>query len=401
MSCPSTISKRARPSISAAFFIQGMLLAAILTELPAIRADMGAGDGLLALLIGVISLLAAGGSIVAEKFAEKKDSATVLMLGIATEAVGALLITLNQGMVTFVLATIIYGLGLGGVDAAGNMQAAALQNRVGKVILSSFFAAWSAGAIVGAVAVSLGEGLSMGYRVNIAVVAVAVAIIGLVASPNFLRYGHEKAIDHNPVHALIPWRPVVALGIAMALFYVVDFGLSNWSTLFLHDILLADVSTAALGVAAYQIAGLVSRLTADFWTRRFGAVRVMRVAAVVAMAGMLATITAQNVPGALVGLAIVGLGASVTAPLCFSSAAALSQKNLDAVIARLNLFNYAGTVVGGVVIGTLLAATNARVALIIPLISCVLLIFSAPWFGKRVASTHEMRHEMRTSTDKG
>lgn len=379
-------SRRARPAISAAFFVQGMLLAAILTELPSIRADLGAGDGILALLIGVISLLAAGGSVIAEKLAEKKDSATVLILGIALLVVGGIGITLNQGMVTFVLATAIYGLGLGHVDADGNMQAAALQNRVGKVILSSFFAAWSAGAIVGAVAISIGEALSMGYRANIAAVAILVAIIGALISTSFLRYGHEKAIDLNPVHALISWRPVVALGMAMALFYAVDFGLSNWSTLFLHDILLADVSTAALGVAAYQVAGLVTRLTADFWTRRFGAVTVMRCASIVAVVGMVITVTAQNVPLALVGLAIVGLGASVTAPLCFSAAAQLSPQNLDAVIARLNLFNYAGTVVGGVVIGALLAVTDARIALIIPLIACVLLIFSAPWFGARVAS---------------
>lgn len=43
---------------------------------------------------------------------------------------------------------------------------------------------------------------------------------------------------------------MMLIGLAMALFYAIDFGLSNWSSLLLHDELGADTSTAAMGVAA-------------------------------------------------------------------------------------------------------------------------------------------------------
>ena len=103
----------------------------------------------------------------------------------------------------------------------------------------------------------------------------------------------------------------------------------------------------------------------------------------IATAGMLLTITAQSIPVALTGLGITGLGASVIAPLCFSAAAELStERSLDVIIARLNLFNYAGTILGGVVIGSVLALTDARIALGIPLLACIgLMVLSGSFRG--------------------
>lgn len=376
---------RSRVAVATVFLLQGMLLAAILTELPAIRAKLDASDGLLAVIIGVVSVLSALGSVAAEKLAERKDSASALVAGLIVLVLGGLLVAVSPNTVTFIAAVAVYGIGVGMVDAAVNMQAAAVQRRVGTVILSSFFASWSGGAILGAVAVSIGEGLGASYQVTVAVVALIVAVTGALASRAFLRYGHQPHIDMDPIPVLLPWRPVVALGVAMALFYAVDFGLSNWSPIFLHDALLASPSTAALGVAAYQVAGFFSRMTADFWTRKFGAVRVVLTGGLIATGGMLLTITSQSIPVALAGLGITGLGASVIAPLCFSAAAQLSsERSLDVIIARLNLFNYAGTIVGGVVIGSVLALTDPRIALVIPLAACIGLMTLARRFGAGV-----------------
>ena len=374
---------RSRIAVAAVFLLQGMLLAAILTELPAIRAELHATDGLLAVIIGVVSVLSALGSVAAEKLAEFKDFSTALITGLGVLVCGGLAVAISPNIATFIAAVALYGIGVGMVDAAVNMQAATVQRRVGTVILSSFFASWSAGAILGAVAVSIGEGMGASYKVTIAVVALVVALVGTLASRYFLRCGHQPHLDLDPIPVLLPWRPVVALGLAMALFYAVDFGLSNWSLIFLHDALLASTSTAALGVAAYQVAGFFSRVTADFWTRRFGAVRVVLAGGLIATAGMLLTITAQSIPVALTGLGITGLGASVIAPLCFSAATELStERSLDVIIARLNLFNYAGTILGGVVIGSVMALTDARIALGIPLLACIgLMVLSGSFRG--------------------
>lgn len=379
-----TSTSSSRRAVTLAFALQGMLLAAILSDLPAIRADLGATDGLLAIMIGLVSVLAAVGSVLAEKIAQKTHSAQALGLGLTILVAGGSAIAANTGMTFFLAAVALYGIGVGVVDAAGNMQAAALQQRYGKVILGGFFAAWSAGAIVGAVLASAGEALALGYRWTLVGAVGFVLAIGLVIYPRFLKDGSLPASAPHLDEKILPWRPIMLIGLAMALFFAIDFGLSNWSALLLHDELGADTSTAAMGVAAYQIAGLLTRLTVDAWTRRYGAVRVVAVGGGIAVLGLLLTILAPSVPLALLGLAVVGLGAPVVAPLCFSVAANLAQgQALDATIARLNLFNYAGTIVGGVVIGTALALSNARISFVIPLLAAVGLVLLAPAFATR------------------
>lgn len=390
--------RHSRVAVSVAFGLHGMMLAAVLSSLPAIRADLGATDALLAMIIGIVSALAAVGSVIAEKVAAYRGSASALTLGIGLQVLGGLLIVSNWGLVSFLFAVAVYGLGIGGVDAGGNMQAVALQRRAGKVILASFFAAWSGGAIVGALIVSAGEALlsSSGgaasavgitsYRATITAVILILLVAGMLASRWFLRGFHEPLADVDAManSAESPWRPVVFLGIAMALFYAVDFGLSNWSPLLLHDALLASTSTAALGVAVYQIAGFITRIFADRLVRRFGAVVVLRVMAAIATIGMVLAILAQSVPMALVGLALVGFGVSVTAPMCFSTLALSAHgSRLDVMVARLNLFNYGGTIVGGVVIGSVLAATSVRISFVIPLAACAALVLMASVFGRR------------------
>lgn len=387
MSGSSTSS--ARRGITIAFAVQGMLLATILSDLPAIRADLHATDGLLALMIGVVSFLAAAGSVLAEKIAEKVNSARALSLGLLVLVLGGIAIAANTNMPVFLAAVAFYGIGVGMVDAAGNMQAASLQQRYGKVILGGFFAAWSAGAILGAVLASTGEALALGYRWTLVGAVAIVAVAGLFARSTFLQDAVTSAATPQPATLTVPWRPMMLIGLSMALFYAIDFGLSNWSSLLLHDELGADTSTAAMGVAAYQIAGLLTRLTVDAWTRRFGPVAVVATGSVIAVLGLVLTIFAPNVGLALMGLAVVGLGAPVVAPLCFSSAATLASGDaLNVLIARLNLFNYAGTIVGGVVIGTVLALSNARISFVIPLLAALALI--------ALAQAFKIRHHFAT-----
>nr|WP_120491186.1 MFS transporter [Corynebacterium lactis] len=393
--------RSSRIAVSTAFGLHGMMLAAVLSSLPAIRADLGATDALLAMIIGIVSALAAVGSILSEKVAARRGSAGALTAGIGMQVIGGLLIISNWGLPSFLFAVAVYGLGIGGVDAGGNMQAVALQRRYGTVILASFFAAWSGGAIVGALIVSAGEALLSGntalgaveltsYRVNIGVAIAILLIVGLAASRWFLRgfqeplagtAGASGPAEFDPGVGAVSWRPVVLVGIAMSLFYAVDFGLSNWSPLLLHDALAASASTAALGVAVYQIAGFITRMFADRLVRRFGDVAVLRTMASIATFGMILTISAHSVLAALVGLGLVGLGVSVTAPMCFSAIAHEAHgTQLDVMVARLNLFNYGGTIVGGVVIGSVLAATSVRVSFFIPLLACAALVLMASAF---------------------
>lgn len=374
----------ARVSASVAFGLQGFMLAVLLTQLPQFKEDLGFSDTLVAVTVVGVSVVAGVGSVVAEQLAKATSSRTTLRVGLFVIAAGAVVIALATSTPAFLAAFAFYGIGLGIVDASANMQAVSIQHAYGRVILSSFHASWSVGAIVGAGFVAVFSTLELSVMASVLVAAVLVAAICAWIGPRLLHTGHQRSATAAAVPVAIPLRPFLALGIAMMLFYAIDFGVGTYSPLYLKEVLLSDAGTAALAMAAYQVTALISRLTGDLWVRKFGEIAVVRVGAIISVIGLLMVVVAQAPAFAIAGFFVVGLGAPVIAPLSFSAAGRLAPPDqTDVVVARINLFNYAGTVIAGAVIGGIAAVSDLRVGFVAPLLFAVALFLLAPAFAPR------------------
>lgn len=387
----STTVRAARTANSVAFALQGFFLAVVLTELPQQRDRLGLTDTVILVAVVMISGLAAGGSLLAERVAVRWSSRVALRAGLGLIAVTGLAIAVAPTIAVALIALGCYGVAVGMVDAGTNMQAVFIQHGYGRFVLSSFYAAWSAGSILGALFVSGCQkaGITLPYAVTIAAAVVAVA--SLVSGPRLLGAGQaeaqaaESGQASEPV-AAVALRAYLALEIAMALVFAIDLAVGNWSALYLTDDLLSSSATAALALAAYQGASLLTRLSGDWWVRRYGARAVVRVAAGIGVLGLTLVVAAPGPATALAGFLIAGLGLPVIAPLCFSEAGRLTEgRGLDAVIARLNLFNYAGTLIGGGVVGAVAAASSLRIGFVIPLLFALVLIITARFFRPRPA----------------
>ena len=386
--------RAARTANSVAFALQGFFLAVILTELPQQRDRLGLTDTVILLAVVLISGLAAGGSLLAERVAVRWSSRVALRAGLALIAVSGLGVAAAPNIAIDLVALGCYGVAVGMVDAGSNMQAVFIQHGYGRFVLSSFYAAWSAGSIAGALFVAGSEkaGITLPYAVTIA--AVVVALAGAVAGRRLLgteaaergeddSSGDTSATPVNSV-AVVALRAYLALGVAMALVFAIDLAVGNWSALYLTDELLSSSATAALALAAYQGASLLTRLTGDWWVRRFGARAVVRVAAAVGLLGLVLVVAAPGPPIALAGFLVAGLGLPVIAPLCFSEAGRLTGgRGLDAVIARLNLFNYAGTLIGGGVVGAVADVWSLRIGFVVPLLFAAALVAMSRYFRPR------------------
>ena len=75
--------------------------------------------------------------------------------------------------------------------------------------------------------------------------------------------------------APLPRAGIWLFGFVILAAFTLDSGVSTWSTVYLHDDLLAAAAIAPLGYAAYQGAVLVTRLVTDRATRRWGRLRVV------------------------------------------------------------------------------------------------------------------------------
>ncbi|MBL1079878.1 MFS transporter [Nocardia sp. 2] len=390
---PKPLLRAARTANSVAFALQGFFLAVVLTELPQQRDRFGLTDTLIVVSVVLVSILAGAGSVTAERLALRWSSRTALRIGMLLIAGTGVLIAFAPNKIVLLIMLSLYGVAVGIVDAGTNMQAVFIQHGYGRFILSSFYAAWSAGAITGALFVSVCEEFDVSLRAALLIAAGVVLLTALAAGPRLLGTGDAEAGPaETDSHGSVPTRLFLAFGVVVALVFAIDFSVGNWSALYLTDELLASSSTAALALAAYQGASLLGRLTGDLWVRRFGPRTVVLAAGAVGTAGLVVVVAAPGPAVAIVGFLIAGIGLPVIAPLAFSEAGQLtSGRGLDALIARLNLFNYAGTLVGGAVIGAVAGVANPRVGYGLSLVFAATLIGFARVFHTRNATGTTVR----------
>jgi Na+/melibiose symporter-like transporter len=333
-------------------------------------------------------LLAGLGSVLAETACKRVDSAVILrtaLLGI-TVAVPVFAFAPDRGV--FIASMAVYGVSLGAVDATTNMQAVALEHLYGRPILPSFHGAWTLGGFIGsAVALAMGN-------LPISATAVVALLPMAIAFAPFLRRAEQSVQAASKVH--VPWRPIILVGLAMVLFYMVDTAAFTWGPQYLDKVFDAPSALVALAVFPYLLASGSIRLAGDSLVARYGAVRVLRVGTIVASAGLAVTVFAPVWPVAVLGFMITGGGVAVVAPLSFSAAARIAGSDetdpvlrhlrVDAVIGRFNQFNYVGSLLGAVMIG-LVGAGNLRIGFALPMVLVLGILPLARAFTARPSSS--------------
>jgi MFS family permease len=371
---------RARLAIAAAFGTQGLVFISLTTRLPRIQDRWDLGELALSGVLLMMVLLAGAGSLLAERLAPRLDSAVVLRAGLLVVAASVAVVVLAPAKVVFVLALAAYGVGLGLVDATGNMQAVALEHRLGRVVLPSCHGAWTLGGVVGAVLTLATTDVPWSAIALLAVLPV------VAATAPYLPRDHGEAATST--HTDVPWRAIVLVGLALVVFYTVDTAAATWGPVYLDDVFGAPEALVALATLPYLLASGLVRLAGDRLTEQVGAVRLLRTGAALALVALVVVVTAPAWGVAVVGFTLLGCGVAVVAPLSFSAAAALAgrdadpatrQARVDAVVARFNQFNYAGALLGAVMTGAV-GAGSLRVGFAVPLVLVVALFWLAKAF---------------------
>ncbi|GIH12543.1 MFS transporter [Rugosimonospora africana] len=380
--------RRARTGAAGAYFVQGLCFAGLVTRVPTLQKSFHFTDGQLTLILLIVPVVAGVGSVLAGVLAPRIGSALVLRVAGPTVCVAMAAVGFAPGRAALYPAIALFGLALGAVDATMNMQGVAVQHRYGRSILASFHGVWSVGGILGSLANAGAGRLHLDLGPNLGIIALVGLVLALSVGPLLYRRDEAaaRAVD-VPADApppRIPWAPIVLVGLAVMLMYISDSATSNWSAKYLQDALRASNSVAPLGLAGYLLCQMLGRLVADWPVRRLGPVLPVAVGGLIGVLGM-TLVAVARVPGlAIAGFAIVGFGLCVVVPQSFSAAGALDPTGSGVAIARVNLFNYVGFVVGAGLIGVVDEAVGLRWAFAVPALLCLGIIGLAPSF--RVAS---------------
>ena len=374
--------RQARVAVAAAYFVQGFCFAALLTHVSELQKKFHFSDGALSLVLLAVPVVAGVGSVLAGILAGRLGSAAVLRVGGPAVCVAITLVGAASERAELYGALSLVGFTLGLVDATMNMQGVAVERRYGRPVLASFHGVWSAGGILGGLATAGTSKLDWGTFPSLGLVAVIGTALALAAGPFELKRHEETtgAIDLAAAEASIPWRPILLVGTAMMLMYIADSATSNWSTVLLTDAMHASKSVAALGFVAYQTCMVLGRAAADRIVRRYGPTPAVATGAVIGGCGLLVVAAAPNAAVAIAGFAVLGLGFCVVVPQSFSAAGRLDPASSGVAIARVNLFNYIGFVVGAALIGVVAESASLRLAFVVPAVLTAGIVALAPAF---------------------
>lgn len=366
---------RRRVAISGGYIVQGLCFAALLTQVPVLQERYGVTDAQLPLVLAAVPVVAGLGSVLAGMVAERLGSAVVLRVAqplVCLAVLGAGVMPDRLGLYGVL---VVFGLAVGAVDASMNMQGVSLERQYGRSILASFHATWSAAGIAGALISSGTNHWRLPVWAGFGVVAVLGIGVSLVGGPRLLSRDAERRLAPAPgAGAAVPWRPIVLIGVAVTLMYVADSATSNYSAVYLKHALSSGATFAPWGYAAYQGCMLAGRLVADPAVRRWGAAPAVRFGAAVAVAALGLVVAAPNAAAAIAGFGLLGAGLCAVVPQSFSAAGRYDPTGSGVAIARVNIFNYVGFLLGAPIVGLVNEAADWRTAFAVPLVLVALII---------------------------
>lgn len=359
--------------IGAGYAAQGLGYAAVVTAVPAFEERQGLSDAFVSAILLLMCVAAAGGSVVADQVANRWGSRYALAAGLFVIAAGLAGTTVHTPTVLFVAILLFYGIGLGTVDASLSMQGVLVQARLGRSVMSRLFAAYTAAAIVAALIMSASLARDLGAAVPLGTAAAFALLVGVAGWRAFEPGRTERSHVVHETGGRAVRRVIWICGMLIFTAFLVDSAVSTWSSVYLKD-LAATGWIVPLGYAAYQITVLISRLVADHMVPRAGRLTMAIGSLAVSGLGCALVVLIPTKAAAITGFAIAGIGVGVLVPLAFSAAGEAAKESSDEVIARVNLFNYGGALLGAVLLGALSDPIGLRIAFLIPVVGVILTI---------------------------
>jgi MFS family permease len=372
--------RRTRAAVAAGFLLQGLVFAAVVTQAPRLKDRFDLGDAELTGILVMVAVVSGVGSVIAGVVAARRSSAVAFRFALLTIGLGALLVGLAPSVPLLVAAFVVYGLGVGAVDAGMNMQGVRVQAAYGRSIMTCFHGMWSVGGILGALYAAGVAELEVSFAVSLVAVAGVTIATATASAPHFIDARvHDPGLSVAGVE--LPWRPVLVFGLVVLVFFAVDTGILTWSSVYLEDALEASSTVAPLAFGAYQGGALISRFGGDLLVRRIGAAAVVAIGTSTGIVGLIVVVTSSAPAVAITGFFVVGVGLAVLAPLAFASLAeAVPPAGRDVAIARMNIANYLGAILGGGLIGAAASTGHLRWAFVIPLVTVPVVLAVARWF---------------------
>jgi MFS family permease len=376
---------RSRNAVTLAFFFNGFTFASWVSGIPEVRSGLALANGQLGLLlltmaIGSLITLPATGALI-----NRWGAATMVRAGVSAGLLGLSIAAFGAGELRLVPLTaaglFVYGIGTGIWDVAMNVEAAAVEHRLGRTIMPRFHAGFSLGTVAGAGVGALTTWLGVPLEWHLlAVSAIALGVL-LSTSDGFLPRDLEAGEVAPARAAITAWREPRTLLIGMMVFAlaVTEGSANDWLAVALIDGYDVAHWVGVAGFGLFVAAMTTGRVVGPVLLDRHGRPPVLWATMAAAGVGVLLIGFGQHPALVVAGIVLWGLGASLGFPVGMS-AAADDSVHAAARVSVVSTIAYAAFLAGPPLLGFLadqIGTLHALLAVAILLVPSAFLVPAA------------------------
>jgi MFS family permease len=338
----------ARAATYAIFFADGLGFGVWAAHIPIFKQEFHLGDAQLSVALFAVALGAIFAMPIVGQTLTRVGSRVLTGLSASLYGMVIACLALAPSYPLFVLAAALFGACKGGLDVSINAQAVGVESAYGRPIMSSFQAAWSVGGLAGAALA--GAALHRGFvaEQNLAATGAFILAIAFLSVRYLIREKSARQV------ASFVWPDKALLSVAAFTFLALfsEGTMADWSGVYLRSVIGVQVSTAALGYAAYSLAMAGGRFLGDRLLSALGPILLLRFSGLSAAAGLALALLIRTPEVAIVGFILVGFGLSNLVPIFFGSAGR-HKSGAGPGIAAVTTIGWFGFLVGPPLIGTL------------------------------------------------
>jgi MFS family permease len=348
-------------------------------------ADLSGALGLSPGPLGVALFVGAGASIAAMAAlgwaSDRLGRRVYLILTTCAFGMGIAGLAFSGSYATLLATLVVLYSSSGLYDVGINAVAMDLERVSGRRFMSYLHAAFSGGAMAGAVGAGALLQAGVGYRlVYLALLLPLASLVAAFAAARFPRPGTRGTRDERSHSGTSPaadsgdkgsagrWDlyrsgPLLLVAAIACLGLLAEGEMEHWSGIYLRDTLGLAAIVGGSGVAVFYGAQALGRLAIGWIVGRVGNRRMLLGSGLLTAGGMLLALATTSPALVIGGFLLVGMGLAAVAPVAFSVSGELVPERAGSAVSVVTTFGYGGFLLGPPLVGGLAEVAGLRAAL--------------------------------------
>ncbi|AOX66425.1 MULTISPECIES: MFS transporter [unclassified Curtobacterium] len=377
--------ERHRAALFATSTMTGFGIASWITRTPAIRDALGASIEAMGIVILGLSIGSMIGILGAGVLVRRLGTRPLIVLGGVLPVVGMLLVALSapaQLAAGVWGGLFLIGFGSGVAEIGLNVEAAAVERRIGRPVVPLLHACFSLGTVLGGVAgiaVTAARTPVLTHLLGATVVMAALAAFAAVNLRPVPRVAPEASSAAAPaprLRAVLTVQVLLIAVITLAMAFA-EGAASDWLPLLMTTDHGAPEAVGSLVFTGFALAMFVGRTAGTPLVARFGRAPVVRVCAAVGTVGVLLVVVSPSPVLTAAAAGVWGLGIALGFPLAIS-AAGDHPTDGDRRVSVVATAGYIAFLAGPPALGFLGEHLGLQAAMLVPAALLVVALLAAP-----------------------